>query len=346
MTQLINPKEFGIEESKASELQGNLPQLLAERDQLKSQYDALMLADIELPETAKQAKELRKLVKDNRTKGIEVWHRNAKEFFLRGGQFIDAKKKKECDINLLWEENLEKIEKHQELQEKARIADLQAQREALLTPYEVANLSTLQLGTMPQETFDLFLQGAKSAYEKRIEDARIAEERERIRLENERLKKEAEAEERERIRLENERLKKEAEESEKQAQAERSKMEAERKAAEEKARKERESIEAKLKKEREEREKAERELKAKQEAELKAKKEAEAKAEAERKAKELAEKKAKAAPDKEKLLQLATVIDGLQLPDLKTEEAAIILSNTKELLVKVSNYIREQSTKI
>jgi hypothetical protein len=327
MTQLINPKEFGIEESKASELQGNLPQLLAERDQLKSQYDALMLADIELPETAKQAKELRKLVKDNRTKGIEVWHRNAKEFFLRGGQFIDAKKKKECDINLLWEENLEKIEKHQELQEKARIADLQAQREALLTPYEVANLSTLQLGTMPQETFDLFLQGAKSAYEKRIEDARIAEERERIRLENERLKKEAE-------------------ESEKQAQAERSKMEAERKAAEEKARKERESIEAKLKKEREEREKAERELKAKQEAELKAKKEAEAKAEAERKAKELAEKKAKAAPDKEKLLQLATVIDGLQLPDLKTEEAAIILSNTKELLVKVSNYIREQSTKI
>lgn len=116
-------------------------------------------------------------------------------------------------------------------------------------------------------------------------------------------KEKAEAEERKRIRIENEQLKKEAEEKEKQRQREIAKAEAERKAKKE----EQERIEA----------------------ELKAKKEA--------------ERKAKAAPDKAKLIELAKSIDYLSLPEVKSEEAQRILINTKELLNKVSNFIREKT---
>lgn len=94
------------------------------------------------------------------------------------------------------------------------------------------------------------------------------------------------------IRIENERLKKEADEKEKTSAKEKAKAESERKAQEAKAAKERKEIEAKaeaekalaelrLKEERKAKEKAEAELKAKQDAEAKAKKEAEEKAELE-----------------------------------------------------------------
>lgn len=340
MTQLVlNPQEFGLDEIKANELKGNLPQIILERESIQPQYDEVMRMDIESPETVKRAKEVRKLIKDNRTKGIEVWHKTTKEYFLKGGQFVDAIKRKEIAINEKWESDLEAIEKYAENKEKERLAKLQKDREALLIPFEVANVEQLKLSEMPDAVFENFYNGCRLSYEQKKEAESKAEE-ERI------AKEKAEAEERERVRIENERLKKEAEEREKQIAKERAKAEAERKALEEKQRKEREASEAKLKAEREAKAKLEAELKVKAEAEAKAKRDAELKAEQERKEKESAEKKAKAAPDKEKLLLLAQTIDAMLLPELKTDEANKVLSNTKDLLVKVSNYIREQSNKL
>ena len=152
--------------------------------------------------------------------------------------------------------------------------------------------------------------------------------------------------EQERIRKDNIRLQKEAEEKEKQRQKEIAKAEAERKITEEKARKEREASEAILKAEREAKAKLEKELIAKAEAERKAKREEQERIEAEEKAKKEADRKAKAAPDKAKLIEFANVIDGLILPELKSEEAQGILINTKELLTKVSNFICEKTPKI
>ena len=86
------------------------------------------------------------------------------------------------------------------------------------------------------------------------------------------------------------------------------------------------------------------EIKAKAEAEEKARKEAELKTIAEKKAKEAAEKKAKNAPDKTKLVELAAQIDGLNMPEIKGEEAQKILSDVKILLSKVSVFIREKSS--
>lgn len=344
----VNPSEYGIEESKQKELIGNLPQILSERDTLQPQYDEVMRLDIEQPETAKRAKELRKLVKDNRTKGIEVWHKTTKEYFLKGGQFVDAIKRKEVAINEQWEEKLEIIEKHAEIKEAKRIAALQAEREALLLQYGVTGVPNF--GAMQDEVFENFLAGSKMKHEAKIEAERKSE--------AERLAKEqAEAEERERIRLENERLKAEAEERERQIKAEREKAEAERKAAEEAARierekleaiarKEREQAEAKLKKEREERERIEAEIKAKAEAERKAKEAEALRIAAEEKVKAEAERKAKAAPDKEKLFNLAKSIGLVEIPDLKSEEGKKILSDVKLMLDKLSTFINEKTNQL
>lgn len=197
-------------------------------------------------------------------------------------------------------------------------------------------LQRAEFENMSDESFNLFVAGIEKQYNDRIEAERKAEE-ERI------AKEKAEAEERERVRIENERLKAEAAAKEKQLAEERAKAEAERKALEEKARKEKAAAEAKLKAEREAKEKLEAELRAKAEAEAKAKRDAEAKAAAELKAKQDAEKKAKAAPDKAKLNDFAQMLDELILPELKSEEAAKIASDAKTLLKKVSNFIREKS---
>lgn len=167
---------------------------------------------------------------------------------------------------------------------------------------------------MSDETFDIFFSGIEKAYNDRIE-AEKKTEIERI------VKEKAEADERERIRIENQRLKAEVEAKEKQMIAESEK------AAAEKA-------------------KLQAEIKAKVDAELKGKAEAEAKYAAEQKAKIDAERKAKNASDKTKLLQLAQQIELLQMPDLKENEAKNILNDTKVLLAKVVNFIKEKSNKL
>jgi membrane protein involved in colicin uptake len=114
------------------------------------------------------------------------------------------------------------------------------------------------------------------------------------------------------IRLENARLKAEAEAKEKTLAEEREKQEKEKKAAEDKAAKEKAEADAKLKAEREAREKLEAELKAKEEAERKAEQERLAALEKERKE---AEKLAKAPIKK----QLALWVDTFELPKFATE---------------------------
>lgn len=56
-----------------------------------------------------------------------------------------------------------------------------------------------------------------------------------------------------------------------------------------------------------------------------------------------ARKKAELAPDKEKLLVLASELDAYQLPALATAEATIIINSIRELLNKTSAYIRQKA---
>lgn len=237
---------------------------------------------------------------------------------------------KEIEENARWkEETRQRFEAEQK--------ELKTQQRMLQVSKVAPGMQRAEFENMSDESFAIFYAGIEKQYNDRIEAERKAEE-ERI------AKEKAEAETREQQRLENERLKAEAEAKEKQLAEERAKAEAERKALEEKARKEKAAAEAKLKAEREAKEKLEAELKAKAEAEQKAKREAEAKAAAELKAKQDAEKKAKAAPDKAKLNDFAKMLDNLALPELKSEEANKVLLDAKTLLAKVSNFIREKSS--
>jgi colicin import membrane protein len=321
-TLLINPQEFGIEPKKANELIGNLPQIKNERSVLEQQFSEVIQLDIEAPESAKKARELRLLVQKNRTQGILVWHKNAKDFFLKGGQFVDAIKRMEVAVNEKMESDLEEIEKYAERKEAQRKEALRVERLSVLEPYAEFVPFGLDLGNLSEDDFQKTLNGAKLQFEAKqeaehkAEAERLAEiERQKVIRENREVllpfsqwienfheldfetvdlisvletaknsKAEQEAEA-ERVRLENERLKKEAERLEAQRQAERDKQ-------------------------------------AKLEAELKAKRDAEEKAEKDRIAKELAEKqeaeRLAKAPIKERLTKW---VDSFEIADAPIDNA-------------------------
>src|SRR5699024_3889200 len=119
-TELVKAEDFGIEKKQEKDLMGNLPQIKKERETLEAQYSEVVKLDVDNPESSKKARELRLLIRKNRTKGIDVWHKNAKEFFLKGGQFVDAIKRKEIEVNQRMEENLLEIEEYAERKEAER----------------------------------------------------------------------------------------------------------------------------------------------------------------------------------------------------------------------------------
>jgi hypothetical protein len=260
--------------------------------------------------------------------------------YLKSKQIMQIQTKELEEIALFKEETKKRFDAEQK--------ELKVQQRMLKVAKVAPEMARSEFENMSDETFEMFFSGIEKAYNDKIEAEKKAE--------AERIEKEkAEVAERERIRKENERLKAEAEVKEKQLAEERLKAEAERKAIEEAAKKEREEAERKLKAEQEaariaaekaasEKAKLEAEIKAKAEAEEKAHKEAEAKVIAEQKAKEAAEKKAKNAPDKTKLIELASQIDGLNMPEIKGEEAQKILADVKILLSKVTVFIREKSS--
>lgn len=326
----VNPSEYGIEESKANELVGNLPQIIAERELLSAQYDEVVRMDIESPQTAIRANELRKLIKNNRTKGIEVWHKTTKDYFLKGGQFVDAIKRKEVAENERMENALEEIENYADKKEAERKESLRVARLEELKPYSEFVPFGINLGDLLEDGYQKVFNGAKLQMEAKLEAERKAE-AERIeaerKAEEERIAKEKkDAEEREAQRLENERLKKEAEKREKEIELERKANE--KKLAEEraKAKAEADRIEAenqaKLKAEREAKAKIEKELQDKKDAELKAEND---RKEAELKAKKEAEKLAKA-PIKKQLLAWVESFE-IEIPSSE------LLNNEKALLI-------------
>ena len=300
----IEAKNYGIEETRANELIGNLPQIQEERNVLQEQYREVIKLDIEETNTSKIAKELRLKIVKNRTQGIGVWHKTTKDFFLKGGQFVDAIKRKEEAVNIQMEETLEQIEKYAENKEKERLAKLQADRLELISPY-LENIFGLDLAIMSDEMFENFLIGSKQKHEAKIEAEKLESER----IEKERL---AEIERQKAIEDENIRLKKEAEEKKKA-------LELERKAQAEK--------EAKLKAEADAKLKAEREAKEKLEAEIKAKAEADAKAKAA--AEKEAEKLAKAPIKK----QLTIWVDSFELPNTNVDN-----ETSKEIIEKFESF--------
>ena len=222
------------------------------------------------------------------------------------------------------EEKLLAVEQYAERQEAARIAALVQERIAALAAVE-ADPTAYNLGQMDDETFALVLAAAKKRQAERVEAERKAES-DRIAQEK------ADADERERVRAENERLKKEAAEREAEAAKERARVDAERRKEREAAATKARELESKAKAERDAREKVEREVAA-----AKAKEAARVKAEVEAKA------KAERAPDKEKILAYADSLMSVLPAQCRNHDAAKIMNSVLRRTGEHVDWIKQQA---
>jgi len=377
-TQLvINPKDFGLDEKKVNELTNGLQAIIEERNVLIDNYKTLIVIEA-TKENLSMFKELRLKIRDNRTKGIEKWHKVNKEFFLTGGRFVDAIKNKEVAENERMEEKLDALEKHFENLEKERLKQIHLERVEKISKFNY-EIGTTDFSLMDENMFGAILLGAETKHKEDLEKARLAElaRLEAIRLEEEeKAKQKAELE---RLRLENEAKEKELKEQKAKADAElaeqqrlakieadkqaeilrKQKEESDRIASELKAKADAEAkkandiIEAQRKKLEAERESArqaalevERLAKEKAAAELKAKQEAE-KLEAERLE---ALKQAELAPDKEKLTKwlnsLSTVAGELKVNGLQNQDAIAVSNLINQKFEGFKKWALEQITNI
>lgn len=303
----IDPLEFGLTVETAANIENQFAPMLAKMTELEVEFNGVLALDKSLPTTAKKARELRLKYKDVRV-GTEKIHKVQKAYYLNGGRFVDSWKNIQAIASQNNEEVLESIEKHAENLERERLEKLQLLRVALLADY-VENASDLMLSSMPDDVFEAYLTTKKQQFE----DRKAAE----LKAEQDRIAREkAEAEEREAQRLENIRLKEEADKREAEIEAERARIEAERKAEREKA----EAEAAKIRAENDKKLKAEQAERARIEAELQAKKDAEIKAEADRiaaeKAAKLEAEKLAKAPIKS---QLTAWVNSFQIPQTAIE---------------------------
>lgn len=278
----INPAEYGLEENKAKQISDMFKPMLDKMVELEKEFNIVSASGMS-EDVCKVAKALRQKYVKVRT-GTAAIHKELKAFYLQGGRFVDGWKTAQLMASQGIEEKLSSIEKHYENIELKRIADLEAKRKAELDRFNPDFIPD-GLGILFDDVWDGYIKGVELAYNAKIQAEKDAEE---ARIENERK----EAAERERIRLENEQLKKEAEEAafarkieqdkrEKEEKERIAKQKEEREAREKKERAERAEYEIKLREERQEKERAEAELQAKKDAELKAENERKAAVESE-----------------------------------------------------------------
>ena len=361
----INASDYGIESSKAKEIEAMFSPMLKKMKEMEAEYNDIVQQPI-TEQLCVEARILRLKYVKTRTETADI-HKKMKAFYLRGGRLVDDWKNAQRETSQEIEAVLGKIEKHYESMEQERREMLYAKRTALLQPF--TDILPAGLSVMTDEVFDNYLTGVKVAHQARIEAEKKAEAERKEQEEKDKLhakrkesilhlwnylsdnqqalrfggltskewkvlvdgaeqRKDAYEKEQEQLRAERERLQREARERERQIEEERKK-----------ARIERDKREYELTLER----KRIADLEAKQAAEKKAREDA---AEAERKAKEAAERKLRLAPDKEKLFKLADDLDAVTMPELKTPEADSILNNINILIAKTTAYIREKANSL
>jgi hypothetical protein len=335
-------QESGLEKSKAQVLLDNFSNYFKLAAEWEVKAKTLVITDVSQKAEMKMAREGRLFLKSKRLE-VEKTRKTLKEQSLREGKAIDGIANVLKAVIEPIENYLDEQEKFAEYKEQEKKLALKTARIAALAPYAVDITAFSDLGEMAQETFDSLLMTSKGMYEVKMEAVR--------KMEADKIaKEEADAKERQRIQLENERLRKEAEEKDRLAKAEKAKADkvladakakadAERRAIEEKNRIEREKQETinrkakadadeKLRKERAENDRLQAELKAKQDKEAK-----------ELKAKQDAEAKAKSAPDKEKLKVLAEHLRNPKLPEMTCAESKEILAQVRVKMLAIAKFI-------
>ena len=214
----VNELAVKVSANKQAEVQTVLQQIFTGTDDWEKQVDAIEVKDI----NDKMSIEL-----------AEVARKNSKQARLSAEKIFDAKReevqnlKAEFDLeDKMWLKAKQVMQiKFKAIEEKAEwkanfVKRFEAEQKELKTQKRInevskyAEINRIEFEAMSDESFDSFLNGLKSTYEAKIEAERKAEE-ERV------AKEKADAEAREQQRLENERLKAEAEKREREIEAER-----------------------------------------------------------------------------------------------------------------------------
>ena len=135
--------------------------MLNKMAELEDQYNAITATEVMTPKVCEAAKELRLKYVKVRTGTAEI-HKKAKAYYLAGGRFVDGWKNAQAFASQGKEEKLIEIEKHFERIEEERIRQIEENRKELLKPYTYAVPDAL--GWMTDDTFEIYLQGAKQQY--------------------------------------------------------------------------------------------------------------------------------------------------------------------------------------
>lgn len=304
ITELI--KSSQLEESTALVLSSNFLEFETQASKWLDEAQTLIVTSVEQKKEMKLARETRLKLRDVRV-SVEKTRKNLKEDSLRYGKAIDA-------VAKLLKDKLEKAEAHLQeqedfikIQEAKEREELRVRRTEELSAFNV-DCSYIDLANMNQLAYEQLLNSSELAYHANIEAEKRAEE-ERIEREQ------READEQNRLRLENEKLRKEAEERERIQAEER--RESERKMAEEREQMRIEN-EKRIEEERERFRKAEQE-----------------RIEKERIQRELESQKTQLNlpnTDTEKIQFLLNSIQDINVPTVQSQTAQVILDDVQDIV--------------
>ena len=323
-------KELSAPEAITKTLMAKMSSFFKDAEAQKAEIDAIVVTKPEQLMEMKQARDIRLSIKNKRIEARNIVKEER-----------DKLKNAMADFTLqdkLWLKSFQMLEAvcdnlEGECEEKEKFAERYEAEQKQLR-YEARVKKLYQFGTDPNiyalsdmtdEAFEKLLENEKLAYDARIAALKKAEA-------DEAAKDKAEDDRQEAIRKENIELR---------AQAAKAAVAAELK-------------EKELAKEREAQQKIlDAERKAREAVEAKAKAEKDAQAEKEvaeatrldtlKKAQEDQDLKKLLAPDKEKLLELANMIEQIGMPAVKSKEASSVIRATEDMLLKVTNYIRQKA---
>lgn len=176
----IEPKEYGLTSETASQIEAQFKPMLEKMTELEKEFNEVVSLPIDSLDAQKRAKELRLKYVKVRT-GTAAIHKEQKDFYLKGGRFVDGWKNAQLFASQSKEDALEKIEKYAEEQERIRLEAIETQRRDLIREY-VEDVTILNLSAMADDVWDAYFNAKKQAYFDRIEAEKEAE---RLRIEAE-----------------------------------------------------------------------------------------------------------------------------------------------------------------
>jgi len=172
----IDPAQYGLQATEAAQVEAVFLPMIAKMKELENEFNEVINMPIE-PSTMAKAKELRLKYVKVRT-GTAAIHKTAKDYYLKGGRFVDGWKNAQEFASQEKEQALEKIEKHFEILEAERKAKLKAERLVKIAGL-TENPEMYPLSEMSDAAFDQLLTGLELA-KKQKEEAEKAAEAERL----------------------------------------------------------------------------------------------------------------------------------------------------------------------